>query len=196
MQLIQWFILTIISLINIKADVDKDLTVEDYGLLELHNAYRHAVWDGKVQNQPPAIQMPNLTWSYELADISRNWASTCQPYPSNITMRGKTSWNYVGQNVAVTSNVRDAVTLWFNEYSNYDFKPNKCKENRRCANYKQVVFSETVQVGCAYKKCDDFEAPNNTVVVCTYGPGGKYFSRRPYTTCIDLWDDEDFFYEY
>ncbi|CAH8865153.1 unnamed protein product [Trichobilharzia szidati] len=196
MQLIQWFILTIISLINIKADVDKGWTVEDSEILALHNAYRQRLKYGRFLGQPRAIEMPKLRWSYELADISKNWASTCQPYPSNITMRGKTSWNYVGQNVAVTSNVRDAVALWFLEHLNYNFKANKCKENRRCANYKQVVFSETAEVGCAYKKCNNFEAPYNIVVVCTYGPGGKYFSRRPYTASTDKGYEEDIFYEY
>nr|CAH8865340.1 unnamed protein product [Trichobilharzia regenti] len=171
MQLIQWFILTIISLVSIKADGNKDWTLEDAELLALHNAYRQRLRYGRLLGQPRAMEMPDLRWSFELANISKSWASTCQSYPSNITMRGRTLWTYVGQNVAVSTNVRDAVASWFNEYSNYDFQQNKCNENKKCANYKQVVFSQTLQVGCAHKKCDNFKAPYNIVVVCTYGPG-------------------------
>nr|CAH8865334.1 unnamed protein product [Trichobilharzia regenti] len=198
MQLFQWFILVSICLINSYANANRDWTIEDSELLALHNAYRQGVKYGKVQNQPPAMDIPNLMWSYELVNISKSWATTCQPYPSKITMSGdgEAGWISVGQNVAAVPNVRDAVALWFNEYSNYDFEANKCKGNRKCANYKQLVFSETTQVGCAYKRCDNFKAPNDIVVVCSYGPGGEYFSRRPYTASIDPQDEEDVFYEF
>ncbi|VDP99985.1 unnamed protein product [Trichobilharzia regenti] len=159
MQLFQWFILVSICLINSYANANRDWTIEDSELLALHNAYRQGVKYGKVQNQPPAMDIPNLMWSYELVNISKSWATTCQPYPSKITMSGdgEAGWISVGQNVAAVPNVRDvsiflwiddyllicpfvhsAVALWFNEYSNYDFEANKCKGNRKCANYKQV----------------------------------------------------------
>ncbi|CAH8587619.1 unnamed protein product [Heterobilharzia americana] len=146
-------------------------TTELSELLALHNAYRQAVKYGKVADQPPAVNMAHLQWCFKLASLSRNWAMRCQSERSNMTMRQGASWKYVGQSVAVVSNVRNAVIQWFSEHNNYNFITNQCKEKKTCANYKQLVFSETTHVGCAYNKCGNFAAPNNTVVVCSYGPG-------------------------
>ncbi|CAH8865157.1 unnamed protein product [Trichobilharzia szidati] len=189
MQLIHCFIIVIVCLLNSNANAENFLTVGHLELLALHNAYRQSVKYGKVADQPPAANMAKLIWSYELANISKSVAMKCQPYPDNITMRGKTHWRYVGQNVAVVAAIREAAARWFSEHSNYDFQANKCRENRKCANYKQMVYSETTNVGCAYRKCDNFKAPFNIVVVCTYGPGGKYFSKRPYKAWKNSLDD-------
>nr|CAH8865342.1 unnamed protein product [Trichobilharzia regenti] len=197
MQSISCFIVVIVCLVNSNANAKDSLTVGHLELLALHNAYRQSVKYGKVAGQPPAASMAKLIWSYELANVSKSLAKKCQPYPNSITMRGKTRWTYVGQNVAVVAAIRDAAARWFSEHSNYNFEANVCRQNRQCANYKQMVYSETTHIGCAYKLCDNFKAPFNILVVCTYGPGGKYFSRRPYTpwkhSLDDLFYSQDFY---
>ncbi|CAH8547012.1 unnamed protein product [Schistosoma turkestanicum] len=149
-------------------------------LLALHNAYRREVKFGKVPDQPQALHMTKLEWSYQLAESAQLWANHCVPIRSNISMRNSSKWTYVGQSVAVVSQVKDAVSLWFDEHKNYNITKNTCMENKLCADYKQLAYTDTTHIGCGYARCKNLNASKNILVVCNYGPGGKYAVRRPY----------------
>ncbi|CAK9145000.1 unnamed protein product [Ilex paraguariensis] len=69
-----------------------------------------------------------------------------------------------------------AVDLWVQEKADYDYNSNNCTEWKMCGHYTQVVWRESVRLGCARVQC------NNSwwFVTCNYDPPGNYIGRRPY----------------
>ncbi|CAH8592648.1 unnamed protein product [Schistosoma intercalatum] len=174
------FSLIVLVLLNVYGNRAVYWYIENSELLVLHNAYRRDIKYGNVLDQPKADSMLKLQWSHKLAKLAQAWAFHCVPTRSNLTMRNGSKWTYVGQNIAVVSKVRDAVSVWFNEHMNYNFNKNICRPNKTCANYKQLAFADTTHIGCGFVRCKNLEAPNNILVVCNYGPGGKYINKKPY----------------
>ncbi|KAK4340107.1 hypothetical protein RND71_041569 [Anisodus tanguticus] len=118
--------------------------------------------------------LPPLRWNDTLAKYAHNYASTrlaeCKlvhsdsPYGENLAMG-------YGEFSAV-----DAVNLWVGEKPNYDYASNSCKDGM-CGHYTQVVWKNTLQVGCARLKCANGEA---WFVSCNYYPPGNYIGEKPY----------------
>ncbi|KAL5096541.1 hypothetical protein RYX36_000868, partial [Vicia faba] len=46
----------------------------------------------------------------------------------------------------------DAVKFWLTEKLNYDYVSNSCV-NDECLHYTQIVWCDTVHIGCANAKC-------------------------------------------
>ncbi|KAK9690539.1 hypothetical protein RND81_09G135900 [Saponaria officinalis] len=69
----------------------------------------------------------------------------------------------------------DAVNLWIAEKSNYDYASNSCK-NGECGHYTQVVWRDSVRLGCARVTCQN----GGVFVTCNYDPPGNYIGERPY----------------
>ncbi|XP_010252392.1 PREDICTED: basic form of pathogenesis-related protein 1-like [Nelumbo nucifera] len=68
-----------------------------------------------------------------------------------------------------------AVEGWVGEKQYYDYSSNSCVGGE-CLHYTQVVWSDSVRLGCAKVHCNsgwDF-------VICSYDPPGNYVGQRPY----------------
>ncbi|MGA7238505.1 MAG: CAP domain-containing protein [Bryobacteraceae bacterium] len=73
------------------------------------------------------------------------------------------------------------VNGWAGEAKDFDLAANKCKEDRICGHYTQIVWRRTKQVGCAVAR-----GGNREVWVCEYSPRGNHAGMRPYE--LDLLD--------
>ncbi|CAL5183288.1 unnamed protein product [Lathyrus oleraceus] len=83
-----------------------------------------------------------------------------------------------GENIAMSTadlSGTDAVKLWVDEKSNYDYNSNSCVGGE-CHHYTQVVWRNSVRLGCAKVSCDN----GGTFVTCNYDPPGNYADQRPY----------------
>ncbi|KAI9095997.1 hypothetical protein K1719_026144 [Acacia pycnantha] len=83
--------------------------------------------------------------------------------------------NY-GENLAWSSGDMsgvDAVKMWVDEKTNYDYNTNSCVGGE-CLHYTQVVWGSSIRLGCARVRCDN-EA---TFVSCNYDPRGNILGRR------------------
>ncbi|CAI0448631.1 unnamed protein product [Linum tenue] len=69
-----------------------------------------------------------------------------------------------------------AVELWADEKANYDYKSNTCAAGKICGHYTQVVWKDTLEVGCAKVKCPG----GGTLISCNYDPTGNYEGERPF----------------
>ncbi|KAK4254085.1 hypothetical protein QN277_009514 [Acacia crassicarpa] len=69
-----------------------------------------------------------------------------------------------------------AVKLWVNEKAYYDYSSNSCAAGKQCGHYTQVVWKNTIRVGCAKVRCNN----GGTFISCNYDPPGNYVGRRPY----------------
>ncbi|KAI4367156.1 hypothetical protein MLD38_022924 [Melastoma candidum] len=127
-----------------------------------HNAARQAVGVGPI------------TWNENVAAYARNYAAQragdCRlvhsggPYGENI------AWSS-----ADLSGVA-AVNMWVGEKPYYDYASNTCAQGKVCGHYTQVVWRNSVQLGCAKVRC----ATGGTFIICNYNPPGNYVGQRPY----------------
>lgn len=115
-----------------------------------------------------------LTWNNTIAAYAQGYAThrlgNCEmehsqgPYGENLAE------GYGYQFTAV-----DAVTMWVGEKPNYDYRSNSCVGDE-CLHYTQVVWHDSVHLGCARLKCHN----DWWFVICSYDPPGNYEGERPY----------------
>ncbi|GMH03066.1 hypothetical protein Nepgr_004905 [Nepenthes gracilis] len=107
-----------------------------------------------------------------------------QPMLKNMPMRGQVdcilehSEGPYGENIAEgwgQFSGADAVKLWAGEKDNYDYGSNSCVRGE-CLHYTQVVWRDSVHLGCARVECQNGWA----FVTCNYDPPGNYVGERPY----------------
>ncbi|XP_011002583.1 PREDICTED: pathogenesis-related leaf protein 6-like [Populus euphratica] len=132
---------------------------QDY--LNAHNAARSQV------------TVANIIWDNTVAAYALNYSnsriSNCNlvhsngPYGENLA---KGSGSFTGT---------AAVNLWVAEKPYYDNASNSCVGGQ-CLHYTQVVWRNSVRVGCARVQCTN----GWWFVSCNYDPPGNYIEERPY----------------
>jgi pathogenesis-related protein 1 len=141
-------------------------------MLGEHNAARSQVGVG------------TLSWSKSLALGAQKWSDKLKsedckmrhdpntPYGENIYWAWSSDANVGG----LISEPDEAVTMWVNEESFYNYEKNTCKAGEQCGHYTQVVWESTTEVGCGVSSCFDGDAQTD-VWVCRYSPAGNDGSR-------------------
>ncbi|KAL3580361.1 hypothetical protein D5086_018196 [Populus alba] len=132
---------------------------QDY--LNAHNAARSQV------------TVANIIWDNTVAAYALNYSnsriSNCNlvhsngPYGENLA---KGSGSFTGT---------ASVNLWVAEKPYYDYASNSCVGGE-CLHYTQVVWRNSVRVGCARVQCTN----GWWFVSCNYDPPGNYIEERPY----------------
>lgn len=140
------------------------------GILAAHNAVR-----AMVQTTPA---LPALTWNADLAATAAAWVAMCKDVeaPTGLVDHngGRSTGHpyYVGENIYASSGTAtgaDAVQSWASEKANYNYANDTC--NGTCGHYTQLVWRDTLEVGCALGTCAGLTYPST--IVCDYGPGGN-----------------------
>lgn len=133
---------------------------QDY--LDAHNAARLQVgvgpmtWDNNVENFAINHVKEMLVDCIFAHSVNRT-------YGENIASSGG---GLTGQ---------DAVNMWVGEKNNYDYISNSCVGGD-CQHYTQVVWSNSVRLGCARAQCSD----GTWFVSCSYDPPGNVVGEQPY----------------
>ncbi|CAN6450663.1 unnamed protein product [Victoria cruziana] len=70
----------------------------------------------------------------------------------------------------------DAVNSWVAEKMYYDYETNTCATGKVCGHYTQVVWANSVRLGCARVKCSS----GAIFIICNYDPPGNFIGQRPY----------------
>jgi pathogenesis-related protein 1 len=147
------------------------------GITLFHNQAR-----AMVQTATP---LPSLQWEPALAATAAAWVATCQDTDQPIGLldhnpnRSDGHPYYVGENIFASSgqaSAQQAVDLWVAEKANYDYATNTC--NGTCGHYTQVVWRDTLYLGCALGNCPGLQF--SSTIVCDYGPGGNIGGQLPY----------------
>ncbi|KAB1208616.1 Pathogenesis-related protein 1 [Morella rubra] len=134
-------------------------TPDDY--LSAHNTARAEVGVGP------------MTWDDNVASYAQNYANQ-RIGDCNLVHSG----GPYGENIAWSSgdmSGTDAVNMWVNEKSNYDYNSNSCTGGE-CGHYTQVIWKNSVRLGCAKVRCNS----GGTFIGCNYDPPGNYDGQRPY----------------
>ncbi|KAA0031383.1 hypothetical protein IC582_000159 [Cucumis melo] len=122
-----------------------------------------------------AVRVRLIQWDEKVANYSRQYANLrmndCRLVHSN---------GPYGENIAWGSpdlSGTDAVKLWVNEKQYYDYNTNSCASGKVCGHYTQVVWKNSVRLGCAKVKCRN---KGGVFIVCNYDPRGNIVGQRPY----------------
>ena len=118
-----------------------------------------------------------VTWDAGAAALAQGWAAQCNfQHPTSNNGYGQ---NIYGSSGSVTGT--DAVLDWAGEvtgftYGTPNFTCNPITPNDTCGHYTQLVWRDTVAIGCAVQLCDGTVGTfTGSFVVCNYSPGGNYY---------------------
>lgn len=114
-----------------------------------------------------------LTWSNDLADQAAQWA---EQYKGDCAAASATGVNVFRGYCGASWQPSDAVAAWGEEAQHYDYGSNSCAAGKECGYYKQMVWRESTQVGCASVDC----ASGETLMACHYEPQGNVMGQKPF----------------
>ncbi|KAF3649586.1 putative basic form of pathogenesis-related protein 1-like [Capsicum annuum] len=115
-----------------------------------------------------------MTWDNRLAAYAQNYANQRIGDCDMIHSHGP-----YGENLAAAFpqlNAAGAVKMWFDEKKWYDYNSNSCAPGKVCGHYTQVVWRNSVRLGCARVRCNN----GWVFITCNYDPPGNYIGQRPY----------------
>ncbi|XP_052202018.1 pathogenesis-related leaf protein 4-like [Diospyros lotus] len=135
---------------------------QDY--VNAHNAARAQVGVGPI------------AWDETVAAFARNYANQ-RIGDCNLVHSG--GGGKYGENLAKGSGDftgKAAVDLWVAEKAFYNYNSNSCAAGKQCGHYTQVVWRNSVKVGCARVRCNN----GWWFITCNYAPPGNYVGQKPY----------------
>jgi pathogenesis-related protein 1 len=171
------FVVLISTLLNssIPFDFSSNKSVKDEpenmkGMIDQHN-----VWRAKVG-------VSSLKWSDELASYAQVWANHLAEKGCEMQHRprsGEFTQKY-GENIYWCSGMKATpqavVDSWASELADFNVKKLECNKGKVCGHYTQVIWSSTLEVGCAMARCG-----NQEIWVCNYNPPGNWVGQKPYS---------------
>lgn len=160
-----------------------DIAIDSVRILDAHNQVRRQ------------LSIPELRWSNQMAVYATEWALyLSEDVGCELRLRGSIGLplhkNGIGENLFKRAAVvrtdgdrqladvdeRSVVLEWARESLDFDYLENECALNKTCDHYTQVVWRDSVVVGCGAASC-----PNKDQIwVCNYDPPGNFLKQRPY----------------
>ncbi|KAL6498907.1 hypothetical protein OROHE_026414 [Orobanche hederae] len=121
------------------------------------------------------VSVAAVTWDTTLANYAQNYANQrigdCALTHSN---------GPYGENLAKGSSITftgvSAVNMWAAENPYYNHTSNLCIGGNQCLHYTQVVWGDSIKIGCARVRCTN----GWYYVVCSYFPKGNLVGEWPY----------------
>ncbi|XP_062220936.1 pathogenesis-related protein PRB1-3-like [Phragmites australis] len=115
-----------------------------------------------------------LKWSDALADRAAQWA---EQYKGDCAAASPAAGVNVFRGYAGGSwQPSDAVAAWAEEKDNYDYGSDSCVVGKECGHYRQLVWRDSTQLGCASVDC----ASGETLMTCHYEPQGNLMGQKPF----------------
>ena len=122
---------------------------------------------------------PPLKWDRTLARYARRYANKFKvdcnstlthsngPYGENLFWGLHTHWTPT-----------KIVQIWAKEVKDYLWNTYNCVVNTMCGHFTQIVWRDTLRLGCARVVCD---VPG-LFAICSYDPPGNYVGHSPFLT--------------
>ena len=131
------------------------------------------------------VGVPDIKWSETLAKTAQAWADNLKSkgcvlehskdsgYGENLYWAGPVTWSD-GRTEVQSITPQKVVDNWGSEKQNYNHSKNSC--SGVCGHYTQVVWKNSMEVGCGMAICDN----KSQVWVCNYNPPGNVEGEKPY----------------
>lgn len=165
---------------------------EKVAVVNKHNELRMFVASGKERRgspgpQPKAINMNLLKWDDELATVAQAWANQCTFRHDRCRDVSRFA---VGQNIGIqsttgvnNSNATMIIAAWYNEVKDFDRKQvSRLTVFQNVGHYTQLVWAQTLFVGCGQIRYETSYGWNEYYLVCNYGPAGNVYRAAVYKT--------------
>ncbi|KAF0931138.1 hypothetical protein E2562_002495 [Oryza meyeriana var. granulata] len=116
-----------------------------------------------------------LKWSSDLAEQMTRWADQYRGDCASAAAAagGVNVFRGYGGEAWQPS---DAVAAWAEEAQHYNYGANACSAGEECGHYKQMMWRDSTQVGCASVTC----ASGETLMACQYEPQGNIMGQKPF----------------
>lgn len=121
-----------------------------------------------------AVKVKPLRWDSGIAAVAQDYANQLATGSCSL----EHSSGAYGENLALGSgdmSAAQAVSMWINEKSDYDYYSNSC-HGSACGHYTQVVWRGSYRLGCGKGTCGN----GASIIVCNYDPAGNYIGTKPY----------------
>lgn len=150
-----------------------------YGCLPL---VKQASWTSAILDQHNTYRarhnVPAMTWNADLANKALQNAQA----NSDANTFAHTANNPYGENIGSMygyTNPQYLVYLWYNEINSYDY--NNPGFSDATGHFTQVVWKDSVQLGCAFVQNQVTGAKNNGYyyIACEYSPAGNVLGNFP-----------------
>ena len=126
-----------------------------------------------------ASPLPDLTWDPDIAAVAQAYAEVCV-FEHSMGEYGENL--YV--NTGYQATPKEVVEGWASEVEFYDYDENSCVPGEMCGHYTQVVWAESLRLGCGVATCTVNSPFNNDEPwqnwVCNYDPPGNWVGEKPY----------------
>jgi pathogenesis-related protein 1 len=133
------------------------------------------------------VGVPAIKWSSSVASVAQYWANTLKTTYSCGLKHNNSGY---GENLFWASAIvysdgthkqqaispADVINNWANEKQYYSYSSNTCSSSRGCGHYTQIVWKNSIEVGCGKAVCAD----KSQVWVCNYKPAGNIVGQKPY----------------
>ncbi|XP_058751470.1 pathogenesis-related protein 1-like [Vicia villosa] len=115
-----------------------------------------------------------ITWDANVAAFAKNYVNQLKGSCQLVHSGGQYGENLAWGSPDLTGTA--AVDMWIDEIQNYDYNSNSCF-NGECLHYTQVVWRDSVRLGCARVRCNN---GRSTIVSCNYDPPGNFIGEWPF----------------
>merc|ERR1711879_679385 len=129
-----------------------------------------------------------MYWDFELEKSAQDYTRHCIWAHSRPMGLQTLPYSY-GENLYVTSGtdlteMNQAIDPWAAEHVDFNHDDLSCTNGKMCGHYTQVVWENSVRVGCAITECADVDGlswgVSATLVACQYYAPGNWMGDKPY----------------
>ncbi|QHO52545.1 hypothetical protein HN51_021462 [Arachis hypogaea] len=123
-----------------------------------------------------------LKWDRQLASLARKFVKKhifdCKKGINDASIATSTKFGQNGLYDEESKSGVDAVNLWLEQKTNYDYKSNTCIDGTlNCVYYAQIIWDATNSLGCARVKCRNYRG---TFITCFYYPSYNVLDQSPF----------------
>lgn len=145
------------------------------GFVFAHNRVR------KNAKPSPSPELAEMKWSTDVESAALIWARNCSfSHDTRLNVLN------MGQNIFASTfahSAEDAVAAWADEAEDYDYSLNQCATGKVCGHYTQIVWRNSLRVGCATVTClsnSPWKRNPWYLTVCNYAEPGNWLGKKPY----------------
>jgi pathogenesis-related protein 1 len=153
-------------------------SIDASSIVAAHNKWRTEVGVQALSHSPKLAKSAQA-WANHLKQ-SRNCAMQhSNPkgrYGENLFWASPLMWSDGRKELRKVSPA-EVIDSWGSEKADYDLASNECKAGAVCGHYTQIVWRDTLKVGCGMAACSN---SHEQVWVCHYSPAGNFVGETPY----------------
>jgi pathogenesis-related protein 1 len=153
-------------------------SIDTSSIVAVHNKWRAEVGVQALSHSPKLAKSAQA-WANHLKKSRHCAMQHSKPqgrYGENLFWASPLMWSDGRKELRKVSPT-EVIDSWGNEKSDYDLASNACKAGAVCGHYTQIVWRDTLKVGCGMATCGN---THEQIWVCHYSPAGNFVGEKPY----------------